>query len=171
LEHLADVDDDGAVERRDVDQLPVALDLETADSVLMDERQESRVAVGADALAGGVGSAPVTVATRVADHLEQHLGRRHGRCEVVRRQRQRRCHGTEQPPAEDLERVHPRRRRGTQLRQRGRPQVRPAQAQPRRLVGAGPAIGLLPADVDLVACVDLAVGPLGAVAGVATELG
>ena len=38
-------------QRRHVDQAAVALDLQPADVVLVDERQEAGVAVGADALA------------------------------------------------------------------------------------------------------------------------
>ena len=73
LEHLADVDDEGARAWRHVDQLTVPLDLQPADVVLVDEREEPGVAVGADALAGAVGPR-WRGGGEVADHLEQHLG-------------------------------------------------------------------------------------------------
>ena len=47
LEHLADVDDERAGQRGHADELTVALDLQPADGVLVDEAQEPGVAVGA----------------------------------------------------------------------------------------------------------------------------
>ncbi len=106
----------------------------------------------------------------VADHLEQHLGRRDGGVERRRRQLEGHGEGPQQRVAEPLEVLHPRRRQRAQLGQVGRPQVRAAQAQPGRLVRAHGAGGQLTADVELIAQIDLAVGALVPEAGVAAEL-
>ncbi len=150
----------------------VALDLQPADVVLVHEREEPGVAVGADALAGAVGPGRGGIARgEVADHLEQHLGRRDGGVERRGRQLEGDGQGPQERVTEQLEVLHPRRRQGAQLGDGGRPQVRATQAQPRRFVRAQGAGGQLAADVELIAQVDLAVGALVAEAGVAAELG
>ena len=59
LEHLADVDDEGVGHDRHVDELAVALDLQTG-LLLVHERQEPGVAVGADPLVACVQRRPAS---------------------------------------------------------------------------------------------------------------
>ena len=120
----------------------------------------------ADALVGREGLA----GRRVADDLGQDLGRRDQRIEVVGRLAERERHRAHQRVSGLLERRVVLADGRAERRQPFRPQVRPTQAQPGRIVGPDLGRGLLAADVDLVAEVAPPVGVLVAQARVAAEL-
>ena len=166
LQQLADVDHERAGQRGDGDPLAVDLGLEAADGVLVQEGEEAGVGVLADALVGR----EVLAGRRVADDLGQDLGRRDHRVEVVGRLAERERHRAHQRVPGLLDRRVVLADGRAERRQPFRPQVRPAQAQPGRIVGPDLGRGQLPADVDLIAEVAPPVGVLVAQARVAAEL-
>ena len=166
LQQLADVDHERAGQRGDADPRAVDLGLEAADGVLVQEGEEAGVGVMADALVGREGLA----GRRVANDLGQDLGRRDQCVEVIGRLAERERHRAHQHVSGLLERRVVLADGRAERRQPFRPQVRPAQAQPGRIVGPDLGRGQLPADVDLVAQVAQPVGVLVAQARVAAEL-
>ena len=152
----------------------VALDLEATDVVLVDERQETGVAVRADPLAGRDVAEPARVIggrSHVADQLEQHLRRVDGCGEMVCGLPECERHGAQQRVTERLELFQPLGHHVSKFGERSRPQVGAAQPEPLGLVGSGESGGDLSADVDLVPEVDPSVGELVAESCVPAELG
>lgn len=168
LQQFAEVDDEGARHRRDLQEGAVrALDLEAADGVLEQQRDEAVVLVGADALAGAVRSG-----AGVADQLEPQVGvAGEGLVVEVGAGADRGEELVQQSAGGAAEVVDPAERGGAQLGERRGPLVGALQPPVRGLAGAGDVRGQLGADVQLVAPVLAAAGALVAGAGVAAVVG
>ena len=166
LEQFTDIDDEGAGNGGGCDPAILALDLEAADLVLQQHRDEARVLVGADTLVAVLGTA-----ARIADDLEQLVGgRRVDRREDVRPLAQRQGQRLGNADAEPGHFLLVAEQCGLQFGKRRGPEIGANEAGP----GWGRAVQwarrLLGADVDLLSPVRAAAGVFQPGAVVAAEL-